>query len=73
MASSLYRCGKLSLMVSAGTGSSAGEDLCSLGDVLAELSNVFIVDVIDAVDAERADLLAGLLGEARSVVFSFHL
>lgn len=63
MTSSLDSGGELSLMISAGSGSSARENLCSLGDVLAELSDIFIVNVFRTVYAESANLFAGLLGE----------
>ena len=50
--------GQLTLMGSAGTGGTAGQDLAALGQVTAELSGILVVDVLDLIDAEAAYLLA---------------
>ena len=49
--------GQLTLMGSAGTGGTAGQDLAALGQVTAELSGILVVDVLDLIDAEGTNLL----------------
>ena len=58
MASSLDSCGKLPLMLSAGTGDPPGKDLAALGEIPAELGGILVVDIVDLIDAEVADLPA---------------
>ena len=48
----------LSLVLSAGTGHTAGQDLAALADELAELVGILVVDEVDLVCAENADLLS---------------
>ena len=48
----------LSLVLSAGTGHTAGQDLAALADELAELVGILVVDEVDLVCAEDADLLS---------------
>ena len=48
----------LSLVLSAGTGHTAGQDLAALADELAELVGILVVDKCDLVCAENADLLS---------------
>lgn len=50
--------GKLTLMLCAGAGDSARNYLGALADEFAETRDVFVVDMIDLVDAELALLLA---------------
>ena len=52
---SLYCLGKLALMHCAGTGSAAGQNLAALGDIAAELCNIFIVDVGSLIYAKLAN------------------
>ena len=66
--------GELSLVKSAGTGNTSGEDLCSLRDKLSELSYVLVINCLNLVLAEDANLLSLVHrteGSARSIV-SFH-
>ena len=49
---------KLSLVLSAGAGNTAGKDLAALADELAELVGILVVDEVDLVCAEDADLLS---------------
>lgn len=51
---------QFALMVCAGAGNTAGKDLCALGNKAAEFCNVFVIDGIDFIDAEAADLPAAL-------------
>ena len=67
---SLDGLGELTLMIGAGAGNSAGQDLGTLGHALAELSGVLIINGLCSVNAEHANLLAGSLGG--SVIGSFH-
>ena len=48
-------------MKSAGTGYASGEDLCSLGNELSELSNILVVDAVNLVLAEDANLLSSVV------------
>ena len=50
--------GQLTLMLGAGTGHTAGQDLAALGNVTAKLGDVLVVDVLDLLGAEGADLAA---------------
>ena len=61
-------------MKSAGTGNTSGEDLRSLRDELSELSYVLVINCLNLVLAEDANLLSLVHrteGSARSIV-SFH-
>ena len=49
---------QLTLMGSAGTGGTAGQDLAALGQVTAKLHSVFEIDVRHLINAEGANLLA---------------
>ena len=61
LSSSLDSGGELSLMKSAGAGYASGEDLCSLGNELSELCNVLIIDSLNLVLAEDANLLSSVV------------
>ena len=60
LASSLNSYGELSLVKSASAGNTSGEDLCSLGNKLSELSNVLVIDLGYLVLAEDANLLSSV-------------
>ena len=62
LASSLDSYGELSLVESAVAANTSGEDLCSLGDELSELSNVLIIDSVHLVLAEDTNLLPSVHG-----------
>ena len=66
---------ELSLMKSASTGYTSGEDLSSLGNELSELSYVLVINAVNLVLAEDANLLSSVHGtEVRTgSVVSFHL
>ena len=49
---------QLALMEGAGACDAAGNDLRALGHIFAQAGNIFVVDVLDAVYAEAANLLA---------------
>ena len=58
MTGTLDRGGQLTLMLRAGAGGTAGQDLAALGHEPTKLCSVFVVDIIDLVDAEAANLFA---------------
>ena len=70
MARTLDGDGQLTLMESAGTGNAAGNDLRALGNVLAQAGDVFIVNVVDTVHAEAANLLAASTGAATTAILT---
>ena len=75
LTSSLNSSGKSSLVKSAVTGNSSGENLRSLGNELSELSYVLVIDLAYLVLAEDANLLSSVHrteGGTRRIV-SFHL
>ena len=51
---------QLSLVLSAGTGDSSGEDLASFGSALGQSLGVLVVDVIDTVSTEGANFLSSV-------------
>ena len=59
MAGTLDRDGKLTLMLGAVAGHTAGQDLAALGHKAAETGQVLIIDMLDLIYAELADLAAG--------------
>ena len=50
--------GYLTLMLSAVTGNAARQDLATLSDVALQLCYILVVDVLDLINAEAANLLA---------------
>jgi len=52
--------GQLSLMICAGAGNSAGQDLGTLRNVSAESGDILVVDDFNLIDAEVANLFASL-------------
>ena len=72
MTGTLDGLGQLTLMHGAGTGHSAGQDLASVRNILAQLGSILIIDVLDLVGTELADLSAasvvsGTLGALRTL------
>ena len=66
---------ELSLMKSASAGYTSGEDLSSLRDELSELSYVLVINTVNLVLAEDANLLSSVHrteGRTRGII-SFHL
>ena len=51
---------ELALMLCTGTGHAAGKDLTALAGETAKTGNVLIIDMLDLIYAERADLPARL-------------
>ncbi len=60
LACSLNSYGELSLVKSASAGNTSGEDLCSLGNELSELSNILVIDLVYLILAEDANLLSSV-------------
>ena len=61
-------------MKSAVAGNTSGEDLCSLGNELSELSDILVIDLGNLILAEDANLLSSVVlteGGTLSIV-SFH-
>ncbi len=52
MTSALDSYGQCALMAGTGAGSSSGEDLTSLGNILAKSGNILVVDALDFVNTE---------------------
>ena len=61
LASSLYCESKLSLVKSAVAANTSGEDLCSLGNELSELCNILVIDTVNLILAEDANLLSSVV------------
>jgi hypothetical protein len=61
LTSSLDSGGKLSLVKSAVAGNSSGENLCSLGNELSELRNILVVDAVNLILTEDANLLSSVV------------
>lgn len=57
MTSTLDGDGQCALMVSAGAGHTAGNDLSTLRDVLTQTGHVLVIDGVDAIDTEAATFL----------------
>ena len=57
-ACALDRDGELTLMSSAGAGSTAGQDLAALGSIAAELGGILEINARNLIDAEVTYLLA---------------
>ena len=75
LASSLNSNSKLSLVKSAGAGNTSGEDLCSLGNELSELSDILVINVGNFVLAEDANFLSSVYGTESGTlsIVSIHL
>jgi len=74
LSSSLDSGGELSLVKSAGAGYASGEDLCSLGNELSELCNILVIDCLNLVLAEDANLLSSVnRAEGALSIVSIHL
>lgn len=70
MPCTFYGDSELSLMTGAGAGNSAGKYLRTLGKVLPYTGGILIIDIIDFVRAESANLFSSLVAEGsfRAVV-----
>ena len=74
LSSSLDCYGKLSLVKSTSTGYASGKDLSSLGDELSELSYVLVVNSLNLILAEDANLLSSVhRTEGALILVSIHL
>ena len=75
LASSLDSYGELSLVKSAVTANTSGEDLSSLGNELSELCYVLVINVSNLILAEDANLLSSVAGTECGTlcIVSFHL
>ena len=68
MTCSLNSDGQLTLVKSAGAADSSGKDLCALAYALLESGNVLVIDVLDLVCAELANLSVSLIRLAEGLV-----
>ena len=74
LTSSLNCYGKLSLVKSAGAGYASGENLCSLGNKLSELSYILVINAVNLILAEDANLLSSVhRTEGALCIVSIHL
>jgi hypothetical protein len=73
MASSLNGDGQLTLVKSAGTVDSSGKNLSALADALSESGNVLIVDVLDLIGTELADLSMSLIARTEGLLLRLSL
>ena len=62
---SLDSCCKRSLVISAAACYSSGKDLSALGDILSQASDVLVIDLVDMIRAELADLLLSAHSRAK--------
>src|SRR5699024_11058426 len=63
--------GQLTLMLGAGAGHAAGQDLAALAGVLhAQAHHVLVVDVLNFIHAELANLAAGLAAAGAAYPFA---
>src|SRR5699024_6764684 len=53
----------------AGAGHAAGDDLRALADILAQTGNILVIDMIDTINAEAANLLAAAALRAAGTAF----
>ena len=60
MSGALDRNGQQPLMTGAGAGHSAGNDLSSLRKISPQAGNIFVIDGLNLIDAESANLSSGL-------------
>ena len=66
--------GELSLVKSAGAGYTSGEDLSSLGNELSELCYILVIDSVNLILAEDANLLSSVhRTEGALILVSIHL
>ena len=49
---------QLALMACAGAGNSSGNDFASLGEESSQTGNIFVIDVGNFINAERADFFS---------------
>ena len=57
-------------MESAGTGHTAGNDLSALAYVLAQAGQILLINVLNAIDAEAADLFTAAMHRAGRTIHS---
>ena len=73
LTSSLDSNSKLSLVKSASSANTSGENLCSLGDKLSKLGYVLVIDAVNLILAEDANLLSSVHGtEGALCIVSIH-
>src|SRR5699024_10430444 len=58
VARTLDRLGQLALVMRAGAGHAAGQDLAALGHILAQAGSILVVDVLDLIHTKSANLAA---------------
>ena len=65
MASTLDSNGQLALMESASAGDAAGNDFGTLADVFAQAGQILVINAVDAINAEAANLFAAAMHRTR--------
>jgi hypothetical protein len=71
MTRTLNRDSQLTLMMCAGSGNTAGKNLSALGNVTAQFCNILVVNGLDFVNAEAADLSAAFASTG-TIIFISH-
>ena len=61
MTRTLDRLGQLALVMRTGAGHTAGQDLAALGHILAQAGSILVVNVLDFINTESANLAAAIL------------
>jgi hypothetical protein len=70
MASTLDSNGQLALMESASAGDAAGNDFGTLADVFAQAGQILVINAVDAINAEAANLFAAAMHRTRRTIHS---
>ena len=70
MASTLDSNGQLALMESASAGDAAGNDFGTPADVFAQAGQILVINAVDAINAEAANLFAAAMHRTRRTIHS---
>jgi hypothetical protein len=70
MTSALDSNGQLALMESASAGDAAGNDFGTLADVFAQAGQILVINAVDAINAEAANLFAAAMHRTRRTIHS---
>lgn len=70
MTSALDSNGQLALMESASAGDAAGNDFGTLADVFTQAGQILVINVVDAISAEAANLFAAAMHRTRRTIHS---
>jgi hypothetical protein len=63
--------GELALMACAGAGDAAGNNLSAVGEISSQAGDVLVIDIMNLVDTERADLFSAFSAARLAVRLSF--